>query len=124
MRFGSLQATFRAFVLITLLGAGAAHAADVAGTWKLKVETRAGTGTPTLVLVQDGEKLSGTYTGRFGESPVTGTIKGNALVFSFTGSGPMGSAEVTYTGVVDGADVSGTMTMGAMAGGNFTGHKE
>ena len=110
--------------LLAILGSIKANAADVAGTWNLKVETQAGTGTPTLVLAQDGEKLTGTYTGRFGKSPITGTIKGNALDFSFTASGPMGSAEVRYNGTVDGNDVSGTMTMGSMAGGNFTGHKE
>lgn len=114
----------RAIALIALICCGSAHAADVAGTWDLKVETQAGTGTPTLVLVQDGEKLTGTYTGRFGKSPITGTIKGNALEFAFTASGPMGSAEVSYSGTVDGASVSGSMKMGSMAGGNFTGHKQ
>ncbi len=120
----TVRESLRTLALIALLVSGSAHAADVAGTWSLKVETQAGTGTPTLVLVQDGEKLTGTYTGRFGKSPITGTIKGNALEFSFTAAGPMGSAEVSYSGTVDGANVSGTMTMGSMAGGNFTGHKE
>ena len=121
MRFRQM---YRVIALTTLLGSGAAYGADVAGTWTLKVETQAGTGTPTLVLVQDGEKLTGTYTGRFGKSPITGTIKGNALEFSFTASGPMGSAEVSYSATVDGDNVSGTMTMGSMAGGSFTGKKE
>lgn len=121
--------SLRTIALIALFVSVSAHAADVtatsvAGTWNLKVETQAGTGTPTLVLVQDGEKLTGTYTGRFGKSPITGTIKGNVLEFSFTAAGPMGSAEVGYSGTVDGANVSGTMTMGSMAGGSFTGHKE
>ncbi len=119
-----LRKFFRAVAMIALLSSSSAYAADVGGTWNLKVETQAGTGTPTLVLVQDGEKLTGTYTGRMGKSPITGTIKGNALEFSFTASGPMGSAVVSYSGTVDGDNVSGTMTMGSMAGGNFTGHKE
>jgi hypothetical protein len=46
--------------------------------------TQAGTGTPTVVLKQEGETLSGQYSGQLGEAPVTGTIKGNEFTFSFT----------------------------------------
>ena len=101
-----------------------AQAADVAGTWSLTVNTQAGTGTPTLVLVQSGDKLTGTYTGRFGTAPISGTIKDNAIEFSFTAAGPMGSAEVSYTGTIDGNSMSGHMKMGQIAGGPFTGKKQ
>jgi hypothetical protein len=119
------------FIVFGLLLAGLAaqrvqadeHAA-VAGTWALTVETSAGTGTPTLVLVQDGANLTGTYTGRFGDQPVTGAIEGNEIRFAFSVSGPMGSAVVTYTGVVDGDAMRGSMQMGSMAGGNFSGRRE
>ncbi|NJN50868.1 MAG: hypothetical protein HC809_02880 [Gammaproteobacteria bacterium] len=83
--------------------------------------TQAGTGTPTLVLVQDGAALTGSYTGRFGENPIEGSITDNAITFSFTAAGPMGSALVTYSGTVEGAAMSGTMKMGDRAGGTFTG---
>jgi hypothetical protein len=109
---------------LAVLAFSTALAADIAGTWNLNVETRAGTGTPTLVIVQDGEKLTGTYTGRFGTSPITGTLNGNAIEFSFTASGPMGAAEVTYSGTVDGNSMSGSMKMGEMSGGSFTGKKQ
>ena len=39
--------------------------------------------TPTLELKQDGEKITGTYTGRYGTSPLQGTLKGRALEFAF-----------------------------------------
>jgi hypothetical protein len=110
--------------LLTMLWIGSAHAADISGTWKLTVTTTAGTGTPTLVVVQKGEALTGTYTGRFGESQITGTLKDDAIDFSFDASGPMGSAHVTYTGKVAGDTMSGNMQMGAMAGGTFTGTKQ
>ena len=103
----------------------AAVAADVAGTWNLNVKMSAGTGTPTLVLKQDGETLTGTYTGRFGASPIKGTLNGNAIEFSFTVTGPMGgSGEVTYKGTVDGASMSGTVNLGPMGDGTFTGTKQ
>jgi hypothetical protein len=101
-----------------------ALAADVAGTWSLTVSTQAGTGTPTLVLVQDGDNLTGTYTGRFGEAPINGSSKGTAIEFSFTVAGPMGDAVVTYTGTVEGDTMGGSMKMGDLAGGTFTGKKQ
>jgi len=108
---------------LTALAASAEPVA-VAGTWLLTVETSAGTGTPTLMLEQDGGQLSGTYKGRFGDQKLTGSVTGDAIQFSFTVSGPMGSAEVTYNGVVTGGEMSGTMQMGDMAGGKFTGRKQ
>ena len=113
-----------AAALASLLWSVAADAADVAGTWNLTVNTQAGTGTPTLVLVQDGDNLTGAYTGRFGTSQITGKIKDTAIQFSFTAAGPMGSAEVSYNGTVDGSCMSGDMKMGQMAGGSFTGKKQ
>jgi hypothetical protein len=111
--------------LAALLLTAAAHAADVTGTWKLTVETQAGTGTPTLVLAQQGEQLTGTYTGRLGESPITGTTAGDAIEFSFSATGPMGgTATVKYTGTVSGDTMSGSMTMGGRAGGTFTGRRQ
>jgi hypothetical protein len=109
--------------IVALAGSLAARAADISGTWDLTVITQAGTGTPTLVLVQNGETLTGTYTGRLGTSPIKGTYKDGAIAFSFAVSGPMGSAEVTYTGKVDGDAMSGNMQMGSMAGGTFTGKR-
>ena len=111
----------RIVAVAAFLSSLSAFAADVAGTWKLTVKMSVGTGTPTLVLKQDGEALSGTYTGRFGTSPVKGTLKGNAIEFSSTVSGPMGSGEVTYKGTVDGGSMSGTVNLGPMGDGTFTG---
>jgi hypothetical protein len=114
-----------ALALAAFLIGAVAHAADVAGTWTLTVVTEAGTGTPTLVLAQDGNRLTGTYTGRFGASPVTGTSDGDAIEFAFTASGPFGmSAKVTYTGTVAGDTMSGSMAMGDRAGGTFTGKRQ
>ena len=55
---------------------------DVTGKWAFSVETSAGAGSPTFTFKQDGEKLTGHYTGTFGEAEVTGTIKGADITFS------------------------------------------
>jgi len=104
--------------------AGASDLPDVAGTWALTVETSAGTGTPTVVFEQNGTRLTGTYRGRFGDQPLTGSLEGAAITFSFTVSGPMGSADVTYAGTVAGDEMSGTMRMGERAGGRFTARRQ
>jgi hypothetical protein len=100
-----------------------ALAADsVAGTWTLEVKTEQGTGTPTLVLTQDGENVSGTYKGRLGEAPVTGTFKGNTLKLAFKISGGMGSLDVTYDGTVKGDTMEGTAKIGP-GSATFTGKR-
>jgi len=43
---------------------------DVTGKWAFNVETAAGSGTPTITFTQDGEKLTGKYSGQLGEAVV------------------------------------------------------
>ena len=112
------------FAMAALALAAAPVFADVTGTWKLSVETPNGTGTPTVILKQDGEKLTGTYKGRFGESALTGTVKGSAIQFSFKVNAQGNELEVTYTGTVDGGTMSGTAKFGEMGEGKFTGKKD
>ena len=54
--------------------APAAKAPEVAGKWTMVLNLSIGTSNPTLVLKQDGETLTGTYTGRYGDAKVTGKI--------------------------------------------------
>src|SRR5690349_3224787 len=72
---------------------------DLNGTWIFSVETDAGTGTPTVTIKQDGEKISGHYSSAtFGEVDFTGTLKGTAFEFKF-GSADVG--EVVYKGTAE-----------------------
>jgi hypothetical protein len=83
-------------------GAGAS-AANIAGTWGCSIEM----GEPkpanvTFAFKQDGEKLSGTYTNPKGvEYPVTGTLKGDNVVFSYELSAAKQSMTVRYTGTIE-----------------------
>lgn len=97
---------------------------DVSGTWLLEVSTMGGTGTPTLELKQDGEKLSGHYTGRYGDAPISGTIKGAEFTFSFAMGSDGNTATITYTGKVDKDTMKGTLTLADMGEGTFTGKKK
>jgi hypothetical protein len=99
--------------------------ADVAGTWAITVEIGGNTGTPTLTLKQDGEKLTGTYASQvFGEQKVTGSIKGNDITFGFTASLEGNNVTVTYTGTVDKATMKGKVALGELGEGTFTAKKQ
>jgi len=49
----------------------------------MTLEMQMGTATPALELIQQGEKITGTYEGRYGKSQLTGTLKNRAIEFSF-----------------------------------------
>jgi opacity protein-like surface antigen len=97
--------------------------ANVAGEWDMTVETQAGTGNPHFSLKQDGGKLTGTYKGMLGESPVTGSVKGNEVSISFQVNSQGMDLAVSYTGTVEGATMKGTVKLGDMGEGTFTGKK-
>ena len=109
------------FLAVTLFAVNV-FAADISGTWEATVQTSAGNGTPTFVLKQDGEKLTGTYAGTLGNAPVTGTVKGNDVTLEFDVSG----TKVTYTGKIDsaGKKIEGTCDYGGQASGTFTATKK
>lgn len=96
-----------------------AFAADVTGTWNATVDLGGGQGgTPSFVLKQDGDKLSGTYSGALGESPLHGTIKGDEIAWDFEVSGNA----VHYKGKLDadGKTMKGTCDYAGQANGTFT----
>jgi hypothetical protein len=79
-----------------------AFAADVSGTWQLAVETSQGSGSPTVVLQQQGEKLTGTFHSQvFGEAKVTGSVKGNDIEFAFEGDAGGQKIQISYKGTIE-----------------------
>lgn len=102
----------------------AASAPDVTGTWSVTVTTDQGGGTPTFVLKQEGEKLSGQYKGQFGEAPVTGTIKGNDIAFIVQVTVEGNTARITYTGTVSGDTMEGKVSLADLAAGTFKGTRK
>jgi hypothetical protein len=91
--------------------AAPAQAGDVTGTWDFEVETPQGSGTPVIVFKQEGEKLTGQYKGALGEAPLSGTVKGNQIEFSFKVSGQL-EATITYRGTIEGETMKGTAKFG------------
>jgi hypothetical protein len=95
-------------LIIVLLGlslapAGAGSAvADISGTWKGAIDRPGNSYGPlniTFIIKQEGEKLSGSYFygNRKGEQQkITGTVKGNKVVFSYEDKPP---AEIKKPGL-------------------------
>jgi hypothetical protein len=118
----SLIALAAVTLLAVALLAVPVFAADLTGTWATTVTLDAGSGTPTIVLKQDGDKLTGTYTGQLGTAPITGTVKDSDVTINFE----VGGAKVVYKGKVDdtGTKMNGTCDYGGQASGTFTATKK
>jgi hypothetical protein len=99
----------------------AALAADISGTWQASVKiTNGQSGSPTFVFKQSGSTLSGTYSGAFGTAPVTGSVTGNSIRFSFGN----GDQKARYAGEIAGNTMHGTVDYGGQASGTFTATKQ
>jgi hypothetical protein len=104
----------------------AAQSTNVTGKWIFTVETSAGSGTPTVTLKQDGEKLTGHYSStQLGEADLTGSVKGTNITFTF-GTDVQGThLDVVYSGTVEGKDsMKGKVNLGGVGEGTFTGKKQ
>jgi hypothetical protein len=118
------------FVVIISLATAFAYAGqaktDISGTWIFEVQTDAGTGTPTVTFKQDGEKLTGHYSSQtLGEADLTGTVKGNDETFNFMADLQGNAVPVTYKATIESAtSMKGTIDIGGLAGGTFTGKKK
>lgn len=101
-----------------------AQATNVTGEWAFTVTTDQGAGNPVLTFKQDGEKLTGKYAGQLGAADLTGTVKGNAIHFTFTLDVQGQQAPVTYDGTVEKNTMKGKMDIGGMVNGTFTATKK
>jgi hypothetical protein len=109
-------------MLLAFSGIGFAQQhAKVEGKWLMSVETPMGNGTPTFVLKHVNDTtISGNYTGALGEAEVKGTVNGNKIRLEFT----IQDNIIEYSGTVDGDSMKGTVKLGTMGEGSFTGKRE
>jgi hypothetical protein len=99
-------------------------APTMTGTWAIEAHHSAGVSTPTATITQTAEKLTGKYVGSYGESVLTGSIKDNK---EFTFSVEVGTEQkvtLVYTGTLEGDTIKGSLTMGEMGEGTFTGKRK
>jgi len=92
----------RKLLLLTLL-AVCAFAADVTGTWKGSIETPNGARDVTLKLKSEGDKLTGTMSGRQGEVELQDPkMDGDNISFTMT----RGDFKMEYKGKVSGDQIN------------------
>lgn len=97
---------------------------DLTGEWVVDVQTEAGSGSPTFVFKQDGDKLAGKYKGLLGEADVTGTVSGKTVKFSFAGDAQGTAITVTYEGEIESnSAIKGKVDLGGMGSGTFSGKR-
>jgi hypothetical protein len=102
-----------------------ADAPNLTGQWNFKVETQAGSGSPSFTFVHAGQNLIGTYKGLLGEAEVTGSVnKEQNVKFWFRGRFQDQEATVTYTGKIESPNsMKGTATFGDLGEATWTATK-
>ena len=118
-----------AFLIVSVVAACTALAqntsTDLSGKWLFTVDTSAGSGTPTITLKQDADKITGHYSGQLGESDLTGSVKGQDFIFTFNVDAQGYALKVTYTGTIESKDsLKGKVDLGGLAGGTFTAKRQ
>ena len=105
-----------ALMLAMAFVAAAVHAQakiDLNGTWVFTVVTDQASGTATVTLKVEGEKVTGHISAPTFERDFTGMLKGQALEFSF--SRDVGA--VTYKGTAESSDaIKGTVDIAGVTG--------
>ncbi|MEK6287331.1 MAG: hypothetical protein AABO57_16440 [Acidobacteriota bacterium] len=94
---------------------------NISGDWAFMVETGQGSGSPSFSFKQDGEKLTGTYKGQFGEAPLTGTVKGADIKFVIKVNAQGQDLTITYSGKIESKDsMKGTAALGELGEATWT----
>jgi hypothetical protein len=107
------------------LAAAATFAADVTGTWYFAVDLSIGSGSPTLVLKQEGNKVTGTYSGTIGEAKVTGTVDGDKVELTADAEAAGEKVKIVYSGALKTpTTMEGKTTYGNLGSGTFTAKKK
>ena len=123
-RLRFLLTLLAALALDTSMATAQQQGHDVTGKWAFAVTTENGTGYPTVILKQEGDKVTGTYESqRLGLRTLEGTVKGDSLFLTMKSAGE-GMPDFTFVGrLVDKDNVKGALEMGGMGSATFTGKR-
>jgi hypothetical protein len=100
---------------------GAAEPVALAGTWQIRIASPQGARTPTMVIRQEGARLTGTYSStKNGDAPLAGTIDGQRFVVKVRVTSADRHLEMEYKGRFDGQTLAGVVVMGSRGEAPFT----
>ena len=97
-----------------------AEPAKVAGKWNASLQLESINSRPVLNFKQDGEKLTGTYEGYYGASPLEGQVKENQIGFVVTMTIEGSKIEGVFNGTVEGDSMSGGVEFEGAGSGKWT----
>jgi hypothetical protein len=120
MSWGMLLSARLAVVALLLVPGLSPEPAKVAGKWNVTMELSSITGHPVVVLKQDGEKVTGTYEGRYGESQLTGTVKEKDITFTVTFVAEGMQTQGVFAGKVDGDTMGGDVSFEGAGDGTWS----
>ena len=93
----------------------------VDGTWNLTMQTPMGERIASLVASAQGGKLTGKQSAEGNNTDIfDGTVNGNELPWKISITNPM-PLTLQFTGTVDGDNMSGKMSAGALGSWPFSG---
>src|SRR5262245_32431400 len=86
-----------------------AAVASIAGSWSVTSESQQGPIQLTFNLKQEGATISGEVSSPFGTFPLSGTLNGNELTFTFTAKVQDQEVPVSGKGTIDGNSIRGSL---------------
>ena len=115
--------TFATVAMLFGASGAFAQAVDVAGTWDLSVDVQGSVTTPSVVLDQEGDSLSGHYSSDvLGEADVTGRVSGSDVTFSLD-SPDLGISVRYALALAEDGTLSGTIYLEGQAAGSVVGRR-
>ena len=107
-------------LLLALLLATVAFAADVAGKWTAAIDTQIGVQNYTYDFKVDSGKLTGRAKSQFGDVELTeGTVKGDDIAFVETVNFQGQELKIVYKGKVSGDEIKFSRQVGDFANEDF-----
>jgi hypothetical protein len=117
MTYCSARAAILVLISAVLLSAAPAN---IAGPWQFTVELAVGTARPLVTFKQDGEKITGTYEGRYGKSNLEGTVKENQVEFTVTVVAEGTTVSGLFSGTYENDRMSGDVDYEGAGEGTWT----
>jgi hypothetical protein len=116
-----LRSTLALAASFVLLALPVRAQTNIAGDWDVTIQSPQGANTVHVTFRQDGAKVSGVFKSQMGELPFQdGTLEGDDLKFAFAIPIQGQSLDITMTGKVDGASITGKAQFGGFGEGDWT----
>jgi hypothetical protein len=110
----------RIVALSLAMAAFSMEPAKVAGKWNVSLQLESITGHPVILLKQDGEKLTGTYEGRYGQSELKGSVKEKDIEFTVSIVAEGMQTQGVFAGTVDGNTMGGNVSFEGAGDGTWS----